>query len=287
MVRILSVDIHCDHVSELGEGPLWDYRTATMYWIDIKGCHLHSMVAGTHDLMQMPSQIGTVALDLHGHLIVGLEDGVYRLSVAGALELLYSLDRKHDQVRCNDGKVDPFGKLVQGTMADPPDADSGSLMRFGGPGNGEVLIAPTLISNGMDWTDDQDFMWYIDTLTHSVRGYAYADGEPLGEPVRTHMIPKRFGAPDGMTLDADGFLWIALWGGYGVIRMRPDGAIDAFVEVPAANVTACAFAGSDLDQLVITSASKPASEGEHLPHAGKTFVADVATTGRRANQFVG
>jgi len=144
------------------------------------------------------------------------------------------------------------------------------------------------VSNGLDWTEDGSTLFHIDTPTGRVVAYPYSGRSPaLGSPRTAVTIPERRGLPDGMTLDSEGCLWVALWAGGAVHRYTPSGHLDALVEVPATNVTSCTFGGESMDTLYITTASVGLSEAERAaePMAGALFGAHVGVTGRLPSKF--
>jgi sugar lactone lactonase YvrE len=190
----------------------------------------------------------------------------------------------------NDGKCDAAGRFWAGTMALDERGGAGALYRLDPDGHVETMIDGVTISNGLDWSDDGRLMYFIDTPTQSVDVFDFdlASGRIANRRSFARIDPVD-GAPDGLTLDAEGFVWVALWGGSRVRRYAPDGALDSIVRVPATYVTSCAFGGADLGDLYITTARIKLSEADRAsqPLAGGLFRARPGVRGRPPHRFSG
>jgi sugar lactone lactonase YvrE len=265
----------------LGEGPVWDAATGTLLWVNILDREVRRTdpATGLTSVVTTPSAVGAVALDRSGGLVAALEDGVYRLEGA-QWQRLVEID-PDPGTRANDSKCDPFGNFLVGTMAWSPDRPAGSLYRVDPDLRVEVLRTGLTISNGLAWVDD--VMWHIDTPTRQVVGFRYKPGRPLGEPVGVIDVDAN-GGPDGMCADADGCLWVAIWGAGLVRRYSTDGRVLQEIVVPVSQPSSCAFGGPDLSLLFITTAR----EGLGLvaePEAGAVFVAEPGVTGLEPDRF--
>ena len=193
-------------------------------------------------------------------------------------------------MRMNDGKVDPSGRFWAGSMATDEHAGAGTLYRLDPDRSVTPMLDGLTISNGLDWSDDRRTMYYIDTGTGRVDRFAYDDVEGAisdRQPLVT--IAAADGFPDGMTLDAEGFLWVALFDGWGVNRYAPDGRLDRRIELPAQQVTSVTFGGPDYAELYITTGQEgfPPGGRPDQPHAGGVFRCDPGVRGRPANRFLG
>jgi sugar lactone lactonase YvrE len=189
-------------------------------------------------------------------------------------------------VRMNDGGCDPAGRFFCGSMAYDESPGRGALYRFDPDGTVTPVLAGLTISNGIAWTPDGSTCVYVDTGTgrvdafdYDVRSATLSGRRPLVEVDPDH------GMPDGLALDAEGGIWVALWQGGAVHRYTPEGRLDAVVELPARQVTACAFGGPDRDRLFVTTSRLGLADAE--PSAGAVFVADVGVRGAPVAAFAG
>jgi sugar lactone lactonase YvrE len=265
----------------LAEGPRWDARIERLIWVDIDGRALHRFdpASGEDDATPMPAKIGAAAPTADpDRILVALAD---RLAIAdvrsGELEPLVDVPHAHPGLRTNDGAVDPSGRFWIGTMHDDEETpDQGALYRLDG-GELTTVLAPVSLSNGLDWTGER--MYYADTPTQRVDLLDYDDAAGAVANRRPFVtIDEADGSPDGLVLDDEGGLWLALWGGGAVRRYDPDGTLTATLEVPADNVTACWFAG---ERLYITTAASP------QPLGGSLFVAEPGVSGPPARAYDG
>ena len=204
-----------------------------------------------------------------------------------ALTLVAAVEADDPATRMNDGKVDPAGRFWAGTMLDDEGPGGGALYRLDADLRVTQMLKPVSIANGLDWTDDGREMLYIDTTTQRVDRIEYdaATGD-LGARRPWVTIPEGAGHPDGMTLDAEGCAWVAMWGGWCVVRFSPDGVPVSRIDVPAASASSCAFGGPDLDQLFITTAQWPDPDTA-APGAGGLYVARPGVRGRPPTAFAG
>jgi sugar lactone lactonase YvrE len=190
----------------------------------------------------------------------------------------------------NDGKVDPQGRFWAGTTDIDHRPGLGTLYRLGADLTVSPMLADVTISNGLDWTADGATMYFIDTPTRQVDRFSFEPSTgSISDRKRAVTIRPGAGDPDGMTLDADDHLWVALWDGWAVERYAPNGDLELRVEVPAAQATSCTFGGSDLDVLFITTAQKGFSVGGRpdQPQAGGLFACRPGVRGRPAHRFAG
>lgn len=279
--------------ARLGEGPVWDEREGCLWWVDILGESIHRTDPATRadEIVPVGQMVGAVGLRERGGLVAALREGFALVETDRArVELVAPVERDDPETRMNDGKVDPAGRFWAGTTALDHRLGAGTLYRLDPDLRVSPMLGEVTISNGLDWSLDGSTMYYIDTPTHRVDAFAFdpASGS-IGD--RRPAVPIREGAgsPDGMTLDAEGYLWVALWGGWAVERYAPDGRLDLRVDVPAAQASSCAFGGPELDLLFITTARKdfPAGGLPDQPHAGGLFVCRPGPRGRPAFRFGG
>jgi sugar lactone lactonase YvrE len=213
-----------------------------------------------------------------------LDDGKYLVAKGTSVEILdhpqrtIRLPKAASDVRLNDGKADPAGRFVAGTMADPPRTGAGTLWSFR-ENSAMPLLRDVTISNGLCWGGGGDIMYYIDTPTLRIDAFDYDQEMGTVHNRRTFAtIADGLGYPDGMTIDTDGGLWVAMWGGGSVLRFH-DGKLDDRIDVPTPYVTCPTFIGSQLDTLLITTASEPIPKA---PGAGDLYVARTGSTGTPA-----
>jgi sugar lactone lactonase YvrE len=273
-----DVDLVIDSKSELGEGALWYSRNGELLWVDINGkiLNFYNPRTGNNKEMFTGQKIGTVVPGKSGNVLVALQKGIYSFDInTGSKKLLAALEASSEEIRFNDGKCDPAGRFWAGTMSTSGKKNAGTLYRFDGDTILHKMIENVSISNGIVWSLDKTKMYYIDTPTQKVMSYEYdnATGE-IANPKVAVEVPTEMGHPDGMTIDAEGNLWIALWGGFSVTCWSPEtGELLKTINVPAKNVTSCAFGGNDLGTLYITTAREDNTKEElkEYPLSGGVF----------------
>jgi sugar lactone lactonase YvrE len=275
----MTTELITDAKALLGEGPTWDSRTQTLYWLDILNRRLY---AGTEVLTAFDAYPGCAAPCRNGHLIVGTRFNILDFDpVSRRSAVLAELTDEPETNRVNDGKCDPAGRFLLGTMDMVEERrPTGALYSF--DGTVKRLFDGQIISNGITWSPDLKTMYHIDTPTRLVKAYDYdvATGT-LGRPRVLIDVPADLGWPDGMTSDREGNLWIAMWGGAKVTRWSPDGKLIGQIAIPALNASSCVFGGKNLDELYVTSARKgmtPAQLAEY-PLTGGLFRVATSTVG--------
>ena len=270
--------------AELGEGPTWDAAAGRLLWIDILGSRLHTYdpATGRRTVRRTEQHIGAVKPRAGGGLVLNLRDGIGLLDPDGGFRWLH-----HEPVpgrRANDAAVAPDGALWAGTMRYDEAPGGGTLSRVTGDGSVDVVLDDVAVSNGTGWSPDGRLMYYIDSPTRRVDVFDHADGRISGRRTLAE-IEEGAGFPDGLTVDAEGCVWVALWQGSAVRRYTPDGELDRVIELPVPLVTACAFGGADLSDLYITTARVGLTEPPAL--AGSLFVVPGAGKGLAHPPFAG
>lgn len=288
-----SVTIVCDHKSELGEGPVWDGERGLISWLDILNGQIHewsteNKVLNTIKLGQM---VGAIAVCTDGNYIAALQHGFGFIDrKSGKIQMIEDPEEHLPLNRFNDGKCDPAGRFWAGTMPLSEDEAAGSLYVVDHDRTVKKKETDLTISNGLAWSVQEKAFYFIDTPTLKVVRYDYDVEKGTITNKRTVIqIPKEAGFPDGMTIDAEGMLWIAHWGGWQVTRWNPKtGEQLTCFKLPVSNVTSCTFGGKSLNDLYITTARKGLSESElsQQPLAGALFVIrDCGYTGVPADIF--
>jgi sugar lactone lactonase YvrE len=275
---------------KLGESPLWDPLRSVLWWVDIAAGDIFSYdpSSTSESRWQTSRTVAAVVRSTDG-LLVAFEDGVGSFDpLTGSVTLLVPIEQNRPRNRFNDGAVDVAGRFWAGTMEHDGAPNEGTVYRVDPDLRCTPMIPRVSISNGIDWSLDGRLMYYVDTPTRRVDVF---DFEPEAGTIANRRpfvhVTETPGRPDGITVDAEGHVWVAMFGGWSVLRYGPDGSVTGRVEVSASNVTSCAFGGPGLDELFITTATDGLTEEERdrQPHAGALFSARPGVTGRLANVF--
>jgi sugar lactone lactonase YvrE len=288
-----TAELILDAHALVGEGPVWLPDSGELLWVDIESSTVHWLdpATGADRALDVGGHVGAVLPDRSGGLILALPRGLARLQPgSGAPMPLVGLN-DDPGLRLNDAKVDPRGRLFVGSMSYAETAGVGTLWRVDPDLSVTTVLQGLTVSNGMDWSPDLQTMYFIDSGDRhiDVLDYDVETGAAVDRRVFYTQPDDRPGAPDGMCLDADGNLWVAIWGGHCVLALTPDGTLHERVDVAAPQVASCAFGGDGLRTLFITTATSGLAP-EVLaaePHAGGVFAVDVGVAGRPATLFVG
>lgn len=281
----LLAGVRCDHA----EGPVWDPLTGELLWVDIPAGHVH--VGGLDGVpvrtYATGDAVGAVVpcRDPARGWVVASRHGFAALDRSGDVTPLAEPERGAN-TRMNDGKCDPFGGFWAGSMGLDGAAGAGTLHHLAADGTCRPALTGVSISNGLAWRDDAH-VYYIDTPTRRVDLLTVTPVGTVTDRQPAFAVPAELGHPDGMTIDADGQLWVALWGGSAVACFAPDGELLARVDVDATQVSCCVFAGPDLATLVITTSQEGFTRERSAaePHAGHLFTADVGARGLAPYRF--
>jgi len=286
-------DVVLDAHAALGEGPVWDAEQRRLVWLDILPGLVHRFdpATGGDDVFRAGKPVGSAGLRRGGGLVLAVEDGFALLDPAWQrLDQVAVIAHPGPPARFNDGKCDPAGRFLAGTMAYDQTPGAGSVHRLSQDLTVTRLLDGVTISNGLAWTADGATLYYIDSPTQGVDAFDYdTETGRLGNRRRVVDIPAAAGLPDGMTIDADGCLWVALYRGSAVHRYTPDGRLDTVLSFPVTNVTCPVFGGAGLGVLYVTSARDGLGERQLAaqPHAGAVFAADVGARGLPELRFAG
>lgn len=273
-----------DVKATLGEGALWDAVRRQVWFVDIKGRRIHRCDADgdNRQSWDAPSQVGFLVPIEGGGLVCGLEDGLYRFVEAdGAFISLARIEADLPGNRFNDGHVDSSGRLWFGSMDNGEEQSTGVLYRFDGAGSApRDMDSGYIITNGPALSPDGRTLYHTDTLGKMVYAFDLAPDGGLSNK-RVFVAIDGGGHPDGMAVDADGHVWIALFGGWRIERYDPQGKNVGEVRFPCANITKLAFGGDDLRTAYVTTARKGLNESElaDQPLAGGLFTFRAETPG--------
>jgi sugar lactone lactonase YvrE len=278
------VPVPCSAVPGLlSEGPRWDEERGELLWVDIVGSLLHRARVDPGGLLdevawiQFDRFVGAVAPVLGGGYVLAAGGGFLFLDPSGNVAELAQPEGGRDDVRMNDGACDPQGRFWAGTMAHDESPGAGVLYRLELDGSCTTILPGLTISNGIGWSPDGTEMYLSDSGTRTIDAF---DFEPVTGDVsgrRTIAEVTEPGvAPDGLTVDEQGNIWVALWGGGALRRYRPDGSSADTFPVPVERPTSCAFGGPDLATLFITTARHGLDEEAlaRQPDAGRVFRLD-------------
>jgi len=260
----------------LGEGPTWDAAAGRLIWIDILGARVNrlDLTSGRVDDWSMPDTIGWLIEREQGGFVAGLGRAFVALSFDPlVIETIAAPEPERGGNRFNDAKADAAGRIWAGSMPFSCDRPSGAFYRLDPDGRTTRIEDGYTIPNGPAIGDG--FLFHTDTALDTIFRIEIHDDGSLG-PRRPFITFERdWGHPDGMTLDAEGGLWVACWGGGRVIRFAPDGKVERMIALPASQISNCAFGGAQLDRLFLSSAAVGVDE----PHAGSLFEIDPGTRG--------
>ena len=289
----MNVELVVDAKATLGEGAIWDARRQRLLWVNIvEGeVHAYNPADDTDQAVEVGQAVGTVVPRRGGGLMLALEHGFASFDLeTHELTIINDPEQDLPDNRFNDGKCDPAGRFWAGTMS----ADRtpvASLYRMDADHTVQRVLGGVTVSNGIAWSLDQSTMYYIDTPTRQVDAFDFdvESGQITNRRV-VITVPEQAGKPDGMTIDAEGKLWIAMWDGSRITRWDPStGRLEQTIPIPARKVTSCAFGGEHLDDLYVTTARNGMTETElrDQPHAGGVFRVRPGVRGVEAFEFAG
>jgi sugar lactone lactonase YvrE len=293
-LRRVTAELLADARAMIGEGPLWDIARQRLIWVDIAAGLIHRLdpLTGAAQHQSVGQPVSSVCVRADGGLIAALQDGfgVIPDEDSGDTRIV-EVEKTTPTNRMNDGKCDCRGRFWAGTMAKDHTPRAGMLYRLE-CAEGEYRVSAEVggitVANGLDWSLDNTLMYYIDSPTQRVDVFDFdADRGTIANRRPFIQIPQSDGEPDGMTVDAEGCLWVALFRRGKLRRYAPNGKAVMDVDVPVSLVTSCAFGGANLDELYITTARHrltPAQAAQQ-PTAGGVFVCRPGATGRPSFLF--
>jgi sugar lactone lactonase YvrE len=284
-----SLEVAVELEMELGEGAFWDSARGSLVWVDILGAQLHELRGREHLTHPVGTHVGVAAPRSSGGWVLAVRDGFAAFDPDdGALEMLRRVEVPG--TRMNDGNVDARGRFFAGSMLYSEEEGGGRLYRLDPDLELSVVLDPVSVSNGIDWSPDGRAVYYVDSNTRTVARFDFeVDSGAWSNGSTFASLRADEGFPDGLTVDTEGGLWLAVWDGAQVRRYLPDGRLDRVIEVPAPRVTSCGFGGAGLTTLFITTArvGLTPDQLERFPLSGSVFAIDVNISGRARHSFAG
>lgn len=271
----------------LGESPIWCAAEQALYWVDIRNPMIYRWdpVSGDIQNWRIQTEIGSIGFAGPNRFIAGTRMGFAYISLADAeFEELEDPegDGRMNAVRMNDGKVDRQGRFWCGSMEDPGYGEVASLYRFDPDHSVHRMEGPVCISNAICWSPDDKIMYFADSLKRTMWAYDFDASAGTIENRRTFIkVPEDEGVPDGATVDADGFVWVAHMRGGRVKRYDPDGKVEREIRFPVLLTSCPAFGGADMKTLYVTTASSrfEPEDFKREPNAGALFAVDTDVVG--------
>jgi sugar lactone lactonase YvrE len=275
----------------LGEGPVWCPIEQALYWVDIPAPAVRRWRASTGEVTTwpMPESVGSLAL-CDGGILVALRGSISVFNpVTGGFTAVGKPRDDGVDMRFNDGKCDRQGRFWVGSMPDGARAPRGRLYRHDAAGGIKAVLDGIAIPNSLCWSPDGRTMYFADSQQHTIWAFPYdtATGE-IGER-RVFVRTEPPEVPDGGTVDAEGYLWSARFGGSRIVRHAPDGRVDRVIDLPASQVTSCAFGGADLGTLFITTARHRLTDEQRRaePLAGALLAMEPGVRGLPEPRYAG
>jgi sugar lactone lactonase YvrE len=285
--RAGAVDLLVDARADVAESPVWDADKSSLLWVDITAGLVHRTSVTTTQTASFAvgQPVGAVALADDETLVLAVRDGL-AMGAWGAPSLVVDLVAEHPGGRMNDGKCDPAGRFWAGSL-NRERPGTASLYRLDRELRAHKMLSGVTTSNGIGWSPDGRRMYYVDTGLRQVDVFDFATEH--GEIANRRCFARidDGSSPDGLTVDAEGCVWVACFRGAGIRRYAPDGRLVDFLPMPVSRVTSCTFGGEDLNVLFITSARRgltPAALAEE-PLAGGVFAYVSDTTGLPPSRF--
>jgi sugar lactone lactonase YvrE len=279
----------------VGECPVWHPEEQSLYWVDIQKRQIHRFhpVSGKNQTFDLPEIVTCIALRAAGGLVLTLRKHFASFEPATSkLERLGGVECDLPDNRFNDGKCDPQGRFWAGTMdAVHWSAPTGNLFRMNAEGSVELMQSNVICSNGSGWSPDGSRMYYTESFRYAIFVYDFApaSGAISNRRLFAAIDSNSGGFPDGMTVDADGFVWSNIVGLGQIRRYDPDGKLERIVQLPVPRATDCTFGGKDLRTLYVTTARETMTPDQlaAAPLSGSLFAVDCTVRGLPSNSFSG
>jgi sugar lactone lactonase YvrE len=289
----VDVDVLSDVACDLGESALWDDRRSVLYWVDITGATVYARdwSTGAIRALAMPDLVGSVGLRAGGGLVAALRHAIAYCDVdRGTVDVVRVVEGDVAGNRFNDGAVDPRGRFWFGSMDLTESAPTGAFYSFDPSLTVRRAFDGIVCSNGPAWSPDGRTLYHVDSTRRLVRAYEFDPDAGVVGPGRVFVSDEdQPWFPDGVTVDAEGFVWNCKWDGGRIVRYAPDGGVDRVIPVPVPRPTRCAFVGADLSALAVTSARIGLDDATltRFPLSGHVMLLDPGSRGRGTATFAG
>ena len=276
---------------ELGEHPIWDDAAECLNWVDVLGGTVHRLhVGGETSSLRLGDVLGAVGLRMHGGIIAATDQHFAFRDARGVIDRDPIAAPVPAGMRFNDAASDPAGRFLAGIVSQAGDS-MGHLIQLHADGHIEVVLEELVESNGLAWSLDGATLYFVDSGEQCIRRYDYEGETGKIGPRRANVIefPEGEGTPDGLVVDAEGAVWVAMWQGASVKRISPTGAVLCHLGLSVSQPTCAGFGGYSLDRLYVTSAWEGMSGDERNaePGAGDLLSANIGVRGMPAHRFVG
>lgn len=285
----MRIDVAVNLADTLGEAPLWCDRQKLLYWSDLRRNLVHALDPSSGEVAtwSFPEMTCSFALAADNVLAIALQSRLVRFATdTGTMETIAAPEASRPDMRFNDGKCDPGGRFVVGSMDDVTREPVGAIWSIGPHGRHRRLFDGLRIPNGLAWSPGGTRMYVSDTMTGTIWTCAYDAASGEAGP-REIFAEVEEGGPDGGTVDAEGYYWCAIYGGWRIERYAPSGHLDRTMKLPVQNPSSCAFGGDTLEQLYITTARQRLSEAELAaqPFAGAVLLVEPGVRGLPSVRF--
>lgn len=294
MSSIIHANLEYQTDAHLGEGPVWDDINQKLWWVDILSCTLNCYDPTTKEnqSFDVGEQIGAAVLRKEGGLLLALESGLAFFDEENkTITPLENTITLGEGTRSNDGKCDPAGRFWFGSLDYDLEKGSGNLFCLNSELKVEKKLDQLTIPNGMAWNSQDEKFFFIDTIARELYSFHYQKNTgKISDRSVIYEFDEELGYPDGMTIDIEDKLWIALYAGGKIIRINPEnGHIEFEIRLPVPKPTSCTFGGKDLKTLFITTCREYMDESdiEKAPLSGSLFSVDLPFSGKPVDRFNG
>ena len=287
-----EAELVVDARAVVGEGPTWSPQTGALFWVDIPQGNVHRFYpdTGRHTTLRLDSMVSAIVERGSGGYVIATPDGIAIIEDGREPVLVTPVESDQPRNRMNDGKVDRRGRFWVGTMSVDFEPRCGSLYRVDPDFSVHRMLGDVTTSNGISWTADDRHMYYIDTRAYSIDVFDFdLDTGSIMNRRTIVSFDQGGGRPDGMAIDVEDHLWVAMYGGGEVLRFTPDGGLAGRIPMPVSQVTSCAFGGTELRDLYITTAAQRLVQDPRDPEplSGGLFRATPGPQGTPPTPFAG